>query len=179
MLLGISGAVLLGVSLLFTSGVDPTADADGLQEKVPSEQTPLDYAGGLEQKLAGIVAHMSGVETEPENVRVMITLEGTFESVYAYNAEVSDGDLSSGVTTSEKQIVLADVASGNATGKGPILVKQVNPRVKGVVIVCPGGGDKGTRQDIVDAASALFGIPSVRIEVYESGGASQVTAAEQ
>ncbi len=134
------------------------------------------YAHELEQKLSQIVSHMANAGT---NVKVMITFDSSFENVYAYNAEVAgSGNVSvgnlplSGDRSSEKQLVLTE--NGKGTGsQSPVLIKKVYPKVKGVVVVCPGGGNSKVKCEITDAVSALFGIASNRVEVYEANSSIQ------
>lgn len=49
------------------------------------------------------------------------------------------------------------------------LLKEEYPSVRGVVVVCDGGGNEGVREDIINAVSALTGAPLHNIKVFKMG----------
>lgn len=121
-----------------------------------------EYAAFLEEGLCRTVKSTTGDET----AQVFVTLEGTYENVYASDASVNEA--TTGDTTdrkSEKQLVL----TGSGTdGKQAVTVKRLTPKVKGAVIVCRGGEEEGTKKKIVLLASTALNVPETKI--YVTGG---------
>lgn len=118
-----------------------------------------DYTERAQGELEEIIGTITGAGTS----RVMLTFESSFESVYANNAKLLE-DVESGTfpgsKTSEKEIVLA---GDRINGETPILLKEICPRVKGVLVVCEGGDDIGVCEQIKNAVSALFGISASKV----------------
>ena len=46
------------------------------------------------------------------------------------------------------------------------MLKRINPKVEGVIIVAEGADDEKIKKDIVLAVSSLFGIPNYKIQVF-------------
>ncbi len=150
--------VIFGIFLIYLS------DSANVKEKNAenSSLTELDlYAAGLESKLERIVEQIDG----SGDAAVMITFRSSFEKVYASDARVQENgtgsDAFTGKTT-EKQMVLAGVGTSCET---PVLLKELCPRVEGVVVICSGAADKNTEQKIKDAAVSLFGISELKVYV--------------
>lgn len=64
-------------------------------------------------------------------------------------------------TDGTKIVVSTD---GNTTK--PVMLKRINPKVEGVIIVAEGAEDEKVKKDIVLAVSSLFGIPNYKIQVF-------------
>ncbi len=155
---------LLGILLLCGTGkYEKHAETTGeVSNDLPQELSLEAYTRLTEEKLTSVVGAMQGV-TEPH---VMVSFESSFENVYANNAKLLEGPsgLSGdvGTKTSEKQMVLA---GNKASGEEPVLLKQMCPKVRGVLVVCGGGDNENTKKRITEAASALFGISEDKIFV--------------
>ena len=148
-------ALALGIVLLLVSGGGRSGTGDSVSANEFDELSA--YADSLEKNLADIISDIDGTG----NANVMITFDSSFESIYAYNAGVK-GNANTDSRTSEKELVLTE---GNGREKNPVLVKKLCPKVKGVLVVCKGGNDERVREKIIEAATALFGITSNRVEV--------------
>ena len=148
-------ALALGIVLLLVSGGVKSETSEKTTESEFDELS--EYADKLEKNLADIISDIDGTG----DANVMITFDSSFESIYAYNAGVK-GNANTDSRTSEKELVLTE---GNGREKNPVLVKKLCPKVKGVLVVCKGGNDERVREKITDAATALFGITSNRVEV--------------
>ena len=119
------------------------------------KNTYSSYSNETEEKLADIISKVEGAgKTE-----VFLTIEESEEYVYAQNVS-SDKDEGSKVNE-EKEYVIVD---GNS-GKNGLLVKTVNPKIRGVAIVCEGGDDPAVQQRIYSCVSASLGISTARISI--------------
>lgn len=151
--------VLIAGILLVTV---PAENKENNSEADISGYSKLDYyTGDCEKRLEGIIAGIDGAG----KTKVMITFESSFENVYANNARIEENgsqSVSALAKTSEKEIVLAGDRSGAQT---PVLLKELCPRVKGVLVVCEGGSSENVSRSIKQAVAALFGISDVKIFV--------------
>ena len=50
------------------------------------------------------------------------------------------------------------------------MVKTLNPRVEGVLVVAEGAGDGTVARNITEIAQALFGVEAHRVKVVSMGG---------
>ena len=131
---------------------------DGLEEKTE-----------LEVKVEKILSQINGAG----EVKVMITYESGTEIVPFTDVKRSDDviderDSAGGIrktnqTSYESSIVYEE---GNGVKK-PIIVKEVYPKVKGVVVVADGGGDLTVRENLLRAVQVLLDVPVHKVQVYE------------
>lgn len=150
------GVVLLILPILFGN------EKQREQETKTTADELAEYTEMLENSLKNAVSGITG----NDNVRVMITLESSFENVY-----VSDASINEAITAdktdkkSEKQLVLTGASGQSQT---PVIVKRIPPKVKGAVIVCEGGNDKNLKSCIAAMAATALNISETRI--YVTGG---------
>ena len=55
-------------------------------------------------------------------------------------------------------------------GSEPVIVKEIEPEIEGVVIICKGGDSEYVKSEIVDAVLALFDVPAHKIKVMKMNG---------
>ncbi|HOP99379.1 MAG TPA: stage III sporulation protein AG [Acetivibrio clariflavus] len=67
----------------------------------------------------------------------------------------------------ESQIAYEDSGSG---AKKPIILKELLPEVKGVVVVAEGANDPLVKESLVNAVKVLLDIPVHKIQVFERKG---------
>ena len=152
----IIGATLIALPMLFD--IKNTTES----EEYSASSEIYEYTNMLETSLQNAISQLVG----SDNVKVVITLESTFENIY-----VSDASINEAITAdktdkrSEKQLVLTGATGQTQT---PVIVKRIPPKVKGAVIVCDGGNDKTLRSCIVAMAATALNISETRI--YVTGG---------
>lgn len=142
-------------------------EADGKQA-FSSEET---YVRELEERLQKILGSIDGIG----DVTVMITLEQTRELVLEkeqkklqkQTEELSSGEsVKSGWETStEESVAYAE------TGKErePVVIKQIYPKVEGVIVVAEGVENGNLKAEITQAIQALFGLEAHKIKVLRMG----------
>lgn len=108
------------------------------------------YSEILEKKLTELVEAAEGTG----RAKVMISLESTAESVWAKNATDSNS------AKSEEHVKVND-----GEGEELVLVTEIYPRVRGVAIVCDGGGNSAVKKRITDIVAAALGISANKIAV--------------
>ena len=105
----------------------------------------------------------------------MVTLENGSETIYATeekkNKEALE-DKSKGKTTRKKESNDSEkkyITIKNSEGAVQALaVTEIQPKIKGVIIVCSGGDDSQVQQRIVTAVTTALNITSKRVCVTKS-----------
>lgn len=144
-------AGLLGILLIFAS------EAFGNNSKKTKDDSKeyVSYSNEIEEKLANIISSVDGAG----KTKVFLTIEESEEYVYAQDLSYNKKDDTQ--KNEEKEYVIVD--GGN--GKDGLLIKTVNPKIRGVAIVCEGGDDPTVQQRIYSCVSASLGISTARISI--------------
>lgn len=142
----------LGIVLILLSGF--TGDSQKSSNTAKEQISYEEYTQQLEEKLTNIISSISGVG----ECEVMITLENSYESVYATNSEFKNNDDS---VNQKDEYVIYDADSGET----PVLIKEYMPKVMGVSVVCSGGENIEVKEKIIESVTALFNISANRVSV--------------
>lgn len=123
-----------------------------------------------EKRVEAILSQINGVG----KVSVMITYYSGEEMVPAYDSKNNNSDTqekdSGGGTrsikenSSESSVVYQEGKDGV---KSPVVLKEMQPQVKGVVVVADGADDIGVRESLSMAVQALLDVPLHKIQVFE------------
>lgn len=152
--LGIAGMLLILLSELMPDKKQEKSNEPAASDDISSDM----YKQQLEKELCDILSKIDGVG----ETKVMLTLDGTTEYIYAQNLDTTiDTDESSKRESSRNEIVITE--SGG--DKKALVKKIIRPQVTGVLIACTGGDDIHNREKIIGAASAVLGIPASRVYV--------------
>ena len=145
---------LIGIALIFLSSYFPTGSGgSGSAEETLDKISAQEYTSQLEENLIQIISHIDGAG----EAKVMITLETGVETKYATQEKSST---ESG--TSEVSYITVRDANGSERA---LAVTEVQPTVKGVVVVCPGGEEPVVQQRIISAVTTALDISSKRVFV--------------
>ena len=158
--LGLMGMLLL----LFAQSGDTPEAPPGQEANLSAELASGHYAEQVEARLTSLIEEIDGVG----RAKVMVMLENTGEAVYAREEKRSLD--SSGTPqapeggtlreSSEDRYVLID----NGYGQKEALVEtQLEPKVRGVIIVCEGAGDMYVQQRLINVVTTALGISSSRV----------------
>ena len=143
LLLALAAGLIL---LLLPSGKSAEAVTSGTPDST-------EYRLALEQEVRSLLRELDGVD----DCTVVLTLSYGYEYTYATDQRVKEQ--SDGKET-EKNIVLA-TENGNQT---PIPLREKQPVVSGVAVVCP-GADEATRARISSLLRALFALEDPFISI--------------
>ena len=143
-LLGVAGILLIAGSELLprrSSAEDRTAPATASLSGAQVEQA-------LEERITTLLSRTAG----EGRCQVMVTLERSAQFVYAADRTTAAD------TSSEKTLTVQ-------TDAGPVglLVTEVQPAVRGVAIICDGGGDGAVQERVRALVTAALDIPSRRV----------------
>lgn len=125
----------------------------------------------LEKRLTDILGKIQNAG----KVTVMITLKTGTEIIPAKDESISDkttneNDTEGGTRTiNEKntsdQIVFMNDQGGTSK---PLVLKEVNPEIKGVIIVAEGAKDPKVKLKLTEAVQTVLDVPAYRVSVFES-----------
>ncbi len=113
----------------------------------------------LENRLAELISCIDGVS----DVKVMITLDVSSQTVYEKDESSSHSLSENGASGSSTQteVVLA------GSGKEPVEVGTIQPEVRGVAIVCGGASDPVIREKVANIAAKALNIGMSRVYVTD------------
>ena len=134
--------IIAGITLIIIGNFDFSKPES---ESVIEPKT--DHTQRLEEKITALIEHIDGVT----GVNVMLTLESGNEYVYAQNrnGEIRD------------YVIINEADRSEST----VLVKEVNPQIRGIAVVCGGGDNPLVQSRIINLLSALFNLSTNRIYV--------------
>lgn len=107
---------------------------------------------------------LSGIEGAGE-VDVMITHYSTSEKDIAYETKTnSTGGDKSNTESEDRKAVMTDGS--------PMVVKEIYPKVKGVIVVAQGADNPEVKRELTEAVTASLDVAAHRVCIYkkESGG---------
>ena len=133
--------LIIGVVLMLSSLPTP--------KKQTSVPPPSD-----EESLCRILSEIDGVG----EVNVMITYYGSAKKDIAYETKTNSSDGEK--TNEDKKAVISDGA--------PMVVKEVYPKVKGVVITAQGANNAAVNRKLMEAATAALDVPEYRVCICQS-----------
>lgn len=137
--------IIIGVVFMLISG------GDGKKEKIKETVVPDE-----ETRLEEILSDIEGAG----RVSVMITYYSTSEKDIAYETKTNTANRD--VQTEESEDKKAVMTDGE-----PMVIKEIYPRAKGVIVTADGGGDAAVKQAISEAVTAVTEVPAHRIRIYK------------
>lgn len=155
---GFAGIALIFISNFF-SGC--TNNEKAKEETVTFNSDISSYKEETEKNLEDIVSSIDGAG----NTRVYVTVDSSTECIYAANDKNSitenRGDSTSdNNTTSEKTYIT--VRSSDGTEQA-VLLKQVEPKIRGVLVLCSGGENKVINGRVLEAVTKALNISSAKV----------------
>lgn len=163
LIVGIAGMVLILFSELFSSKNTSSSSTSTDTQAI----TMTEYEKRLEEKINTLVKEIEGVG----KVTVMVTIESGSENIYATEEKTSgnttnDGSESGKTTnnnTYEESVVLINGQ------KEALIEKVIEPKIRGVVIVCEGGSNSTVKQQVTQAITTAFAINANKVCITQSG----------
>lgn len=160
------------MAVIFLSGFLEQKPAEETEpETIMTDRTIEDYAADLEADLAEMIRHIHGAG----EVQVMVTIEKGVENIYATERKSSKqitNDKSADFDTknqeqdnTETTYILLKDADG---GQQAVAVTQIQPIVKGVVVVCDGGSNVQVEREIINAVTTALDISSAKVCVVSA-----------
>lgn len=160
---------LAGILLILLSELVPQKSAQPPQDAVSVLVDNEEFCKKTEEKIYRLVSSIQGVG----DVKVWVTLESGVEYVYLQE-QVRNTDLTTDYNdgnvktlrekdNSEQKYILV-----NKNGEEqPLVQKQLEPTIQGVVVVCEGAGSAQVNEQVVNAVTCALGISSNRVYVAQ------------
>ncbi|MDK2798702.1 MAG: stage sporulation protein [Clostridiales bacterium] len=171
----ITGIIIVIAGGSFFGGNNKDIDKnDAIQHtqnlNLPKEENDANtYGEKLEKKLENILSQIDGVG----KVAIMITLSSSSEIVPAmdYNSGETitvESDNQGGnrkITQSEKEnkILILNEQGGK---QEPLILKELQPTIKGVIVVAEGASDIRIKAHIYEAVKTALGVPAHKVKVF-------------
>ena len=146
---------LAGIFLIALSEIFPREKGTDTADPVTVSGTQVEAA--LEQRITALLRQVEGVGS----CRVMVTLESGSRAVYAADTVSATGADGSASLSESYLKVETD------TGLVGLLLTHVQPTVKGVAVVCDGGGNAAVQQRVIQVVSTAFHISERRVCVVK------------
>lgn len=128
-----------------------------------------DYGVYTAKKLEAFLSQIEGAGS----VRVYVAMQSSQELVVEKNnpymrknEEETDGNGTHTISEIENdsEVVLYEKEDGS---QSPLVVKRIEPSVRGIVVAAQGGASESVRKNISEALQALFGIEEHKIKVVK------------
>lgn len=120
------------------------------------QKTEKNVYEGEEKRLERIISDIKGVG----KVSVMITYQSGTGKELAYETRSNRAERDSNITENiDKQAV---VTSGE-----PVVLRELYPEVKGVIVTASGAGDARIRANINEAVCAALGVAAHKVCIFE------------
>ena len=160
---------VIGIMLIFTSNFSKGKLKEN--KKIDKDFSILDtyeYKKQLEENLKNIISEISGVG----NTKVLVTLENSMQNVYATeqkkNKEAvedkNENERSKRQESNEIETKYITIKDSDGTEKA-LSVMQIQPTVKGVVVICSGGDNIDVKNKVIEAVKTALNITSKRVFV--------------
>lgn len=147
-------AGFLIIIILFVSELDFESE----KEDVKSELSDEEYCNYLENKIKHFIERIDGAgKTE-----VIITLAETTEYIYATDdKDIRKNNSNSDDSTIEKDYVIIE----NDNNDVGLLIKTIEPKIRGVAVSCEGGDNVKVQQQIYSTIEAILNIKTSSISI--------------
>lgn len=145
---------LLIISVIFLSEFI-FADKNNNENNFSNDEiSQYEYCEYLEEKLAKLVCSIDGAG----KTIVMITLDETTEYIYAEN---SNEQIDANNSNYENEYVIIQVENDDSG----LLIKTIEPKIRGVAIVCEGGDNPVVQQQIYSIVSSVLNLNTSKISI--------------
>lgn len=126
-----------------------------------------DYEDKLKKELSDTLIQVKGVG----KVSVMIYFEGSSESIPAVNSndtnkKTEESDKEGGnrtITESSKSSTV--VTTGDSGSNKALIVKELRPKIGGVMIVAEGAENSSVKEEVTNAVKTLLALPANKVSV--------------
>jgi len=146
----------------------PNANSVNNTNEGGSIQDTKDESNQIEEKLRKTLSAMEGVG----KVEVMITYESGPEVVTAVSTEKQDTSTEESDSNGGKRITQSSnehnqpVTIQQSGGSQPLVLKEKQPEVRGVIIVAEGADDIRVRMNLLKAAQTVLKISPDKVDVF-------------
>lgn len=162
---------LLGIAVLaiFISSLLPKSKQAENTENISSQtSTVYESETDVENRLESVLSKIRGAG----KVEVMITYETGVEIVPAMSSDKestsseSNGNNQDSLTSNQSESLTPATISQSGNDI-PIVLTEIKPKVRGVIVIAEGAADIMVKLDLQYAVQTVLGVPASCIEVFE------------
>lgn len=158
----------LGILILLFSEIGSKPDNEKVKDELTTEiqnqsNCEYTYVEDVEKKLGDLIRSIEGAG----RAKVMVTLENGVEQVYA-SQDKTRSSSSSGETSFEESLDKENqyiIIKSSDDGEKGLIVKIIQPSIRGVAVVCDGADSAVVKQNIVETVTAVLGISSAKVSI--------------
>lgn len=151
--------LILGVILFDFDSTASTRTSATTKENGINYTSSLEYIETIEKKLSKVLSAISGAG----KTQLMISIDSSPIITVASNSEEKSVTTSSGTTTTTTTEPIIITTNGKSQ---PLILGEVLPEIKGVIVVSSGADDVRVKLDIINAVRTVLGISSEKIDVF-------------
>ena len=152
-------AVIVGIvsiAVIFFSEISIPEKED--DDKMHDEFSNKDYCSQLEDKIESFIENIDGAG----KTKVIITLSETTEYIYAKDGKET---IKNNENNDDKTLENDYVIIKNNNNNSGLLIKTIEPKIRGVAVSCEGGDKTEVQQAIFSAVGALLNLNTSRISI--------------
>lgn len=117
----------------------------------------------LEIRLESILKEINGAG----EVKVMITYDGSIEYVTANTSNINTNTTTDTTrTNTTTSTTISPIIINKDGSSGPVIIKEIEPGIKGVIIVAEGANDLMVRLELMRAVMVALDIGAQNIEIF-------------
>lgn len=159
---------VIGIALIMISELLPDKKSTTVNKSTNLSQnqtTASDYVSTTEQKITELLSSIEGVG----KTNVFITLENGYEYVFAREEKVNTDRTQDNYDDSHKKIQSRDssetkyILIDDGNNEKALITTELEPKIKGVIVVCEGGDKTSVKQRVTDAVTTAFGISTTKV----------------
>jgi len=157
-ILGLAAGAFLIILSFVSSGnsgknITPGKDLSRIDSEI--------FVKNTEKKISEILERIDGV-SDPF---VMITIDASSEHIYAVRENIKESSSRNGENT-QKEVSKDIIFYGD--GRQPILIKEIEPKIKGVAVICRGISNAEIQLKIINLVSTVLNLPTNRVYVISA-----------
>jgi len=156
------GLILMMIAIYLTTFGGGGGGGSSSSNARPNTQE--NFAREVETQLVRTLSQIRGAG----RVEAMVTVIGSATIEVAYNIDERTVTQSggSGSSTSTTTVVKTPVIINGRDGPQPLILFEIKPKIKGIIIIASGAYDVGVRLQLMRAVQAVVADDSVRIEIF-------------
>lgn len=153
----------VGIGLIFLSSLFPSGNQNRKSDQ-KEQQSLCDYEKQLEDKIEDTICKISGAG----KCKVVITFDQGIEYIYAKEEKNTDDKSLTSKTdeyaegskkSGENEYIIIDTENGEQA----LLITEKAPKVRGVVVVCEGGGNPSVAATVKRAVTVALDISESKV----------------
>ncbi len=158
-------AICIGVLILIAGSEILSPDKKEFNKDIKIEEFGKEIGqysyDGLEKKLSSVLSNVRGAG----RVDVMITHDRSVERIFAYETKSNSSQRGLDEIEQldrEEKIAYKQDSSG---ARFPVLLKEIHPRAKGVIVIADGADDALVKENLSNALQVILNLPRHNVSV--------------